>query len=264
MSTCYDKGGFNVLERAIQSGSQQLVHHLLQLNVQSDLQKDKLIEVELDSLKYRKEEDHFVEVCLQKYPDTTKIIFVRYKDYIKYIISPEDFIKTFERIKYIAGRQFHFRIRNKSDMVTSELIKSFYRIIPKEKICLDPAAERFSIVHRLAFEGYTNSLKLLVLHYGKEILKCRNWNGFTPLFMSTLLDFVDTKEYIESQGITLEYPDERASTFLQYNIAIRFDFSRKTLQCIVKKNKFRVHRNYVYGLIKAYQCLKTNLRHIKK
>lgn len=154
--------------------------------------------------------------------------------------------------------------RNNLDLVVSELLTYYKHGIKMSDIC-SPATRQFSVIHRLAFGGLVTGLELAVEYWGKGILHCKNADGFTPLYMSTVFQYESVAIYIMSHDIDLKAPREKAETYLYFKLRHRYFFSRdenRHIKCIMTYAK--QYQTTTYRPIKAYNCARKVVRIIKR
>ncbi|XP_045180030.2 uncharacterized protein LOC123539460 [Mercenaria mercenaria] len=261
LSNCYDAMGFNVLERAIQGGCPHLVEQLLKAGVGSELEKDRLLYMALNSLDYRKEETYFAYSMATK-ADLIKLTFIKHSTFLTkfdldrgYSKMSMDLDKTLlVRLLDSHFEYFAHRNRNLTDLLIYTLIKAYQTDLRKDQICF-PRSRRLSLIHRFAFEGLRNTLALVFKLWGPNVLKCQNTDGFTPLYLYKVLHNKSEIHFLKEYDMSPVNPQKEAEMYFLFKLSVKFVFSgkeRSQIKCLL--THFKTVPNNIYRLIKAYRC----------
>ncbi|XP_053381405.1 uncharacterized protein LOC128549123 [Mercenaria mercenaria] len=263
LSNCYDESGYNVLERAIQGGSPQLVLHLLDFGVSSELRKDVLLHMTLNTLQYKKSGYDFIHVS-KTLDDFLRISFVKHEHVLKEFnlfsrksqYSNRTMFNDIFLLKYKASDfELITYSKNFTDWLLSILIRKYHSNVSIKQICC-PKTKRFSFIHRLLFEGLLKSTKLAVKYWGPQILECRNADDFTPLYLYKIFHKTEA-HFIPKYKITIIHPKKQPELYLLFHLQFRFFFSKlkvKHFDCLLKNyHTFPIH---IYSLSKTYTCIR--------
>jgi ankyrin repeat protein len=272
MSSCYDQDGYNALERAIQGGSPELVQYLIDIGVESDIDKGELIEMALSGLKYRRK-DKYITVIGISDSKVLKLSYLEHENILQQL-APNKVSTNHIRDLSVMLLSFNSKMkmedlygllsmkRTMFDELVSNLLIAYRYEVEKNEIC-QASTRKFSIIHRLAFDGLQNSIQHAVVYWGQDILNCKNTDDFTPLYLSKVYRYNDTTKYIEGQGISFHAPTQSAESYFNFKTIFRYIFSKykKHIQCVMSYNKG--FPKSFYKRIKAYNCARKMLPIVK-
>ncbi|XP_053388519.1 uncharacterized protein LOC128551644 [Mercenaria mercenaria] len=266
LSTCYDKEGFNVLERAIQGRSHRLVKYLLDIGVTSYKHATSFIRLAIIPSVLVGEDDALV--FLQNVSDDCVVFkVIRKSSYMKGLRKAvTSSYADFQNM--VVDLNINYKIHYKDmayehiDKVVSMLIAHFHNSMQSHSFC-SKKEKTLSLVHIAAMHGLTLTLSNISEFFGIGVLNCPNYHNITPLYLAKALNQHTTVKFFHDINLLSSYENvDQISFFLHfYLIFLKRIYGENHMLCIFDYNK--VMPKNMYKILKASICIRRTAKALR-
>ncbi|XP_045176786.2 uncharacterized protein LOC123537214 [Mercenaria mercenaria] len=255
LSSCQDREGYTVLERAIQGENENLVKHLLDIGVESKRPITELLQMTVTPSKKK----YYVLTKLNENGVLLAELIERNVSYSKWSRSVEKgYSNTYELFVRFIRSGYNVTVfglkTEHMDRIASAIIDKYHKSIKPASLC-SKFARKFSFVHIAALQGMENTLRKIWHYFGDDVITCPNIHLISPLYIASRLtpglNLASVKEFQNYFKVTAFV--EKQILFQTYT---RFKLKKhgEKVLCIFDYS-WNIPRN-MYRILKSYICQK--------
>ncbi|KAK3094314.1 hypothetical protein FSP39_000206 [Pinctada imbricata] len=212
VENCFDKSGYNLLQRAVSGGHQGAIKFLLEkkvsLSVTTRTGADVLSLLIVQSPSFERTEffkNSFYTAKQEVWNNEGIEKRIFYKNDIKKL-------KSYDSVGELLLQQPDIREMAYARLKLNECLENSYAL---------------STIHILAAKGLKSIIEYAVTKYGKDILNCRNRHNFTAYFFADIFGHEDTLKYLNDSNVDIIKPDRHAELFILMDALSHF-FDKKS------------------------------------
>ncbi|XP_045172623.2 uncharacterized protein LOC123534430 isoform X2 [Mercenaria mercenaria] len=263
LSTCFDKEGFNVLDRAIQGSSHRLTKYLLDIGVRSSKQVVDLIRLAFTPFKSSVMASSEAVVYTKSSQNVGNRIdeffyhpLAKFKRSFEMTETNKIWVFTSNETK-TSGKCLTFsNIVNWShnERVIVTLIRHFHHSLQSHSFCFENG-KQFSLVHIAAMHGFDFTLSEISKYFGIDVLSCSNYHSITPILLAKALNRASTVEFLYRTANSPPAPIDHTNFYLQFFLTfLKRSFGEKHIMCIFDFHN--VMPKNMYRILKASLCFR--------